>query len=99
MLEKDIEKYVCDWAKRMLGAWCIKLTPRGFRGLPDRMMLFPGGRVCFIEFKAPGKVPRPLQWVVINKLRKYGFHVIVCDNRERGRDELRAFAEGIVRPS
>ena len=36
-----------------LGGRCIKLIPWFTKGLPDRLALLPGGRVWFVETKAP----------------------------------------------
>lgn len=65
-----------------LGGWGIKLLPYVVNGLPDRLVLLPGGRLYFVELKAPGKKPRPTQVVVINKLKKLGFTVLVIDSVE-----------------
>lgn len=54
MLEKDIEKKVCDYAKEM-GFLVYKFSSPGHAAVPDRLFVMPGGRVFFIEFKAPGK--------------------------------------------
>jgi hypothetical protein len=43
-------------------------------------MLSAGGRVVFIEFKAPGKKPTPLQAAWHARLRALGFEVHVIDN-------------------
>lgn len=43
------------------GGIALKFTSPGFDGMPDRVLLFPDGRLCFVEVKAPGKKPRPLQ--------------------------------------
>jgi len=43
-------------------------------------MLSAGGRVVFIEFKAPGKKPTPLQAAWHSRLRALGFEVHVIDN-------------------
>lgn len=67
---------------KSLGGWCIKLLPYLISGLPDRLVLLPGGRLYFIELKAPGKKPRPTQEVVIKKLRGLGFEVLIIDSLE-----------------
>lgn len=53
MKEKDIEKAVCDYAKSK-GLLVYKFTSPAHRSVPDRLFVLPGGRVFFIEFKAPG---------------------------------------------
>ena len=36
------------------GGVCLKWTCPGHRGVPDRMILFPGGIIAFVELKRPG---------------------------------------------
>ena len=76
MRESYIEKKLCEMvAKR--GGICEKWTA-GKSGWPDRIILLPDGKVGFVELKAPGKKPRPLQAHRHNQLRQLGmiFHVI-----------------------
>ena len=49
--ERHIEKRVGEYVKAKHGQW-IKLT--GTKGIPDRMILLPQGKVWFIEMKRPG---------------------------------------------
>jgi len=35
------------------GGLCIKLPAQLYRGIPDRLVLLPGGRVVFVELKRP----------------------------------------------
>lgn len=51
-------------------------------GIPDRLCLFPRGRMVFVELKAPGKKPRKLQEVMHSRLRALGFRVEVIDSKE-----------------
>ena len=60
--------------------WALKLSCPGTAGIPDRMILFPEARIGFVEVKAPGKKPRPLQIAQMNKLKKLGFPVFVLDD-------------------
>lgn len=64
------------------GGIAIKITAETMSGLPDRLCLFPGARICFAETKAPGKRPRPLQLVVHAILRSLGFAVYVIDSED-----------------
>ena len=82
MREKDIEKKLVQAMKNM-GGIAPKLVSPGFDGMPDRLLLLPGGRIAFAELKAPGKAPRPLQEVRIRQLRGLGFRVYVIDNTEQ----------------
>ncbi|HHD7566826.1 TPA: VRR-NUC domain-containing protein, partial [Escherichia coli] len=49
--------------------------------VPDRIVLLPGGRIVFVECKAPGKPPRPDQLREHERLRKLGFTVVVLDSK------------------
>lgn len=59
------------------GGLLLKLSPFGVAGIPDRILLWPGAIVIFIEFKAPGKYPNPLQRWWHARLRRMGFRVEV----------------------
>jgi hypothetical protein len=76
--EKKLEQKLVQAVKKM-GGICPKLVSPGTDGMPDRMTLLPGGRIIFIEVKAPGKKPRPLQELRHRQLRKLGFKVYVMD--------------------
>ena len=78
MLERHIEQQFVK-AVRAAGGIAPKLTCPGFDGMPDRLSLLPGGRIAFVEVKAPGKKPRPLQKARHRLLRRMGFKVYVLD--------------------
>ena len=82
MLEKEIELQLVRAVKRM-GGRAVKFTSPGFDGMPDRLVLLPGGRCGFVEVKAPGKKPRALQRVRHEMLKTLGFKVYVLDAREQ----------------
>lgn len=48
--------------------------------MPDRLLLFPHGRFAFVEVKAPGEKPRPLQRARHDMLQKLGYRVYVLDD-------------------
>ncbi|WP_092564388.1 VRR-NUC domain-containing protein, partial [Anaeromicropila populeti] len=58
--EKRIEQKMTQEVKK-LGGRAVKFVSPGWDGVPDRIVFFPGGRVAFVEVKAPGKKLRPLQ--------------------------------------
>ena len=82
MREKVIE-HALVMATRSKGGIAPKFTSPGFDGMPDRLVLLPGGRMGFVELKAPGKKPRPLQLARHRLLRRLGFKVYVIDGLEQ----------------
>ena len=78
MREKIIEKELVRAVKDK-GGIAPKFTSPGFDGMPDRLVLLPGGRMGFVELKAPGKKPRALQLARHGLLRRLGFKVYVID--------------------
>lgn len=79
MREKTIEKKLSG-AVKARGGLAPKFTSPGYDGMPDRLVLLPGGHVAFVEVKAPGKKPRPLQEARHRILRRLGFRVYVLDD-------------------
>ena len=69
-------------AVREAGGDCLKLPPLFCPGIPDRLALLPGGIVAFVELKAPGRTPTPLQACRHARLRGLGFRVEVIDGIE-----------------
>lgn len=57
----------------------LKFVSPGFSGVPDRIILQPGGRIVFVETKAPGRAARARQARVHALLRSYGFRVVILD--------------------
>ena len=82
MREKAIEQHLVKAVKNS-GGIAPKLVSPGFDGMPDRLVLLPGGKLGFVEVKAPGKEPRPLQVVRHGLLRRLGFKVYVLDDPEQ----------------
>ena len=82
MREKQIESKLVK-AVRKVGGMCPKLVSPGTDGMPDRLVLLPGCRIGFVEVKAPGKEPRPLQTQRHRQLRALGFPVFVLDDPEQ----------------
>ena len=82
MREKIIEKELTR-AVKAKGGIAPKFTSPGFDGMPDRLVLLPGGRMGFVELKAPGKKPRALQMARHKLLRRLGFTVYVIDGIEQ----------------
>ena len=87
MREKTIEQKLVAAAKAA-GGMAPKFVSPGFDGMPDRIIILPGGRIGFVEVKAPGKKPRPLQVTRHKKLRSLGFPVYVIDDPEQIQDMI-----------
>ena len=79
MRENKIESAFVKATKNRRGL-CLKFVSPSMAGVPDRLVLLPDGHFAFVEMKAPGKHPRPLQINRINQLRQLGFLVHCCDN-------------------
>lgn len=73
-LEKEIETKL----RRMVenhGGLCLKWVCPGWSGVPDRIILLPGGRILFVELKRPkgGKLEKLQKWWS-RRLHRLGFH-------------------------
>lgn len=79
--EKVLEKYLVSEVKK-LGGWAVKLLSGLVTGLPDRLILLPGGVVAFVEVKTTGKKLSAIQFVRHNQLGALGFRVEVLDSKE-----------------
>lgn len=82
MREKQIEQKLVRAARNM-GGIAPKFVSPGFDGMPDRIVLFPGGHIGFVEVKASGEKPRPLQLARHGLLRRLGFKVYVLDDEQQ----------------
>lgn len=81
MNEKLIEKKLREGVKS-LGGIALKLYSAYHIGLPDRLVLMPGGQAYFAEIKTTGKKPTKLQEKTITELRALGFKAEVLDSQE-----------------
>ena len=82
MREKSIEKKLVNAVKNM-GGIAPKFVSPGYDGMPDRIVLVPGGHMAFVEVKAPGEKPRALQLARHEMLRRLGFKVYVLDDEQQ----------------
>ena len=82
MREKTIEQKFRA-AVKTAGGLAVKFTSPGFDGVPDRLALLPDGKMAFVEVKAPGEKPRPLQLSRHRLLRRLGFKVYVLDDESQ----------------
>jgi hypothetical protein len=83
MLEKDIERKVCEYA-RSKGCLAYKFTSPNRVAVPDRLFIYKG-QVWFIEFKAQGKKPTVPQLREHSILASHCFDVFVIDDVGQGK--------------
>ena len=79
--ERDIEQNLVRMVKNR-GGLCMKWVCPGWAGVPDRIVLLPGGHIIFVELKRPtgGRVAaRQKYWK--KKLTELGFIVLLVKNQ------------------
>ena len=91
MRERSIEEALVKEVS-FVGGLCLKFVSPGRRGVPDRVCLFPGGRVVFVELKQRGKAPKPDQKVFLAHLEGLGVEVYVVDDVS----QIRGVVDGTV---
>lgn len=88
-MEKESEKLIeakLREAVKKRGGIAIKLLSQFHRGLPDRIILLPRGRVFFVETKSTGRTPTLLQRKSHQTLRALGFDVYIIDSTKAVED-------------
>lgn len=90
MRERNLEYKLRDIIKA-LGGLALKLIASGFTGLPDRLILMPGGRIFFVELKNGNKGTLSARQTVVHKmLNKLGFKVWIVKDEETLQEFLNA---------
>lgn len=92
MLEPAIEQRFAREARK-LNCLAVKMGVVSLAGFPDRLVLCPGGRAMFFEFKQPGKKRRKLQIRIGELLESLGFVVVEADDADEAIVELKWFLE------
>lgn len=86
MLERDVERYLMRLVKAA-GGRAAKLTIRGQRGWPDRLVALPGGILALVELKRPRKSAlSPAQRALHANLARLGIKVHVPHTIEDVKD-------------
>lgn len=81
MREQAIENALISRVKER-GGLCLKLAPY-IAGIPDRLVILPGGNLMFVELKRPkGGVVSPIQRVIHARLEALGVPVHIVSNKE-----------------
>jgi hypothetical protein len=87
-LESKIEQEFRLAVKRMGGA-AYKFVSPGNSGVPDRLVVLPGGIIGFVELKRPGERLRKQQVLRIHKLQELGCFAAVVNDLDQIRPTLR----------
>jgi len=80
MSEKAIENYLRLRVKK-LGGKAYKFVSPGNVGVPDRIVVLPGGRICFVELKSEIGKTTPIQEKRIKELRDLGCDAVVVKSK------------------
>lgn len=90
--ENKVEQFFVDAVKKA-GGLALKFTSQSMNGVPDRLVLLPGGKAAFVELKAPGKQMRPQQRKRRRQLAALGFPVLCVDRMEQAAPVVAALQE------
>lgn len=90
MRESVIEARLRDGVKAM-GGICWKFVSPGTTGVPDRIIILPGGRIIFVELKADTGRTSDIQQYRINELRRIGADVRIL----KGLSQVKAFLKEV----
>lgn len=91
MKESAIEARLVREVKKR-GGLCYKFTSPGNPGVPDRIVILPGGTTIYVELKTEiGRLAKIQKWQ-IEELRKRGADVRVL----KGMDQVMNFLEEVM---
>ena len=90
MLESEIEKELVRRV-RTAGGKAFKWVSPGNAGVPDRIVIMPGGRIWFVELKTDTGRLSPSQQRQINHLNRLGVRTFIL----KGQKGLETFMEMI----
>ena len=79
--EKTLEIF-CKKETTRRGGKALKWSSPSQRGVPDRIIILPGGKIGFIELKGTGKKPTKLQAYYIKYLMDSGCKATFCDSKQ-----------------
>lgn len=79
--ERDVEAFFIQQV-RLIGGHTFKMFPSE-AGVPDRLVMFPGGRMYLVELKRAREFPSPVQKAWHERAQKrWGVHVSVVTGAE-----------------
>ena len=80
--ERDLERYLRRKVE-VAGGLALKFTSPGNDGVPDRLVILPGGKTIFVELKAPrGRLSSLQRWQQ-SRLTRRGCEVRTVWTREQ----------------
>jgi hypothetical protein len=91
--EKAIESYLRNRVKSQ-GGIAYKFVSPGNNGVPDRLVLMPGGGITFVELKAYGKTTTALQKLQHQRIGALGFKVFILDSIPAVDDYIELITKG-----
>ena len=83
-MESKIEREFARWVKSQ-GGYCLKQNANWYAGVPDRLVILPGGRCFFVEFKSDIGPIRPIQKKRKRELRSRGVPAYYCRTLARAK--------------
>ena len=87
MRESQIEARLVQGVKAR-GGMCLKFVSPGSPGVPDRIVIAPDGRVCFVELKTEiGRLASIQRWM-IEEMKNHGAAVRVIKGPEAVKEFL-----------
>lgn len=81
MLEKDIEAHLVRKV-RDAGGKAYKFVSPTNRGVADRLVVLPGGRIWFVEVKKLGGRLSPLQRIFLDEIKALGANYAIVWSKE-----------------
>lgn len=94
--ENEIEKYLVD-SIESVGGQCFKWVSPGNRGVPDRIVLMPGQKICFVETKREngGRI-RNLQKYRAKQIESYGFKTFFIKTKSQVDKLAECLNKGVI---
>ncbi|MCL2670512.1 MAG: VRR-NUC domain-containing protein [Clostridiales bacterium] len=92
MLEKEVERRMGEMVKKRGGQFYKFMSP-GMPGVPDRILIVPGGKIWFVELKQIVGTLSGIQKWVLGELERMGCNVRVI----RGWDDAKTFVAEVFK--